>query len=249
MHCWDAYQRIIYWIPLENVSSLLKTFFLRCPIVFGLPLKGLVLIYTFVNPFTTSFRPPGPRLSDKNVRSFFSRFSKRTPNQFDLLRYILCSAFLNWTVLLLTFTLSFIWKLSGGLVAISACLLRSWRYFFSFWLVFLFNVIFPHSLCSLSLYAGMFFFFLRKISHPSMQPSIHSLFHLSTFLSNLPAGHEKNETVAVVCRIYRFTGSDIFSSKITFLYDPCVFIFRIFNKLENITWKSVLSPTSSPFCC
>ena len=39
----------------------------------------------------------------------------------------------------------------------------------------------------------------------------------------------------------RFTGRDIFSSK-TFLYDPCVFIFRIFNKLDNITWKSVLSP-------
>ena len=27
---------------------------------------------------------------------------------------------------------------------------------------------------------------------------------------------------------------DIFSSKITFLYDPCVFSFRIFNKLDNI---------------
>ena len=48
-------QRIIYLIPLENVSSsLLKTLLLRCPIVFGVPQKGLVLIYTFVNPFTTS---------------------------------------------------------------------------------------------------------------------------------------------------------------------------------------------------
>ena len=33
----------------------------------------------------------------------------------------------------------------------------------------------------------------------------------------------------------RITGSDIFSTKITFLYDPRVFIFRIFNKLDNIT--------------
>ena len=41
-----------------------------------------------------------------------------------------------------------------------------------------------------------------------------------------------------------FADRDILSSKITFLYDPCVFIFRIFNKLNNITWKSVLSRTS-----
>ena len=51
---------------------------------------------------------------------------------------------------------------------------------------------------------GVFFFFFffckERFSHPSIQPSIHSLFHLSTFLSNLPVGHEKNETVAVVCR-------------------------------------------------
>ena len=108
-----------------NVSSPSKTLLLRCPIVFGLPQKGLVLIYTFVNPFTTSFRPPGPRLSHKNVCSFISRSSKRTPNQFNLLTYILCLAFINWTVLLLTFTLSFIWELSGGFAAMSECLLRS----------------------------------------------------------------------------------------------------------------------------
>ena len=165
MHGWDAYQRIIYWIPLENVSSLLKTFFLRCPIVFGLPLKGLVLIYTFVNPFTTSFRPPGPRLSDKNVRSFFSRFSKRTPNQFDLLRYILCLAFLNWTVLLLTFTLSFIWELSGSFAALPACFCyRVTGIFFCFdWFSFLM----------------LFFLFLFIHYHSNMH------FHLSTFLQYL----------------------------------------------------------------
>ena len=50
---------------------------------------------TFVNPFTTSFRPPGPQLSHKNVYSFILRSSERRPNQFDLLRQISCLAFLN----------------------------------------------------------------------------------------------------------------------------------------------------------
>ena len=62
-------------------------------------------------------------------------------------------------------------------------------------LFFLFPSVHYHS----NMHAGMFFFVI-KISYPSIQPSIHSLFHLATFLSNLPAGHEKNETVAVVCR-------------------------------------------------
>ena len=150
MHGWDAYQRINYLIPLENVSSLLKTLLLRCPIVFGLPLKGLVSIYTFVNPFTTSFRPPGPRLSHKNVCSFISRSSKRTPNQFDLVRYILCSAFLNWTVLFLTSTLSFISELGVALLLFLLVCYRVNGIFCLFWLVFFFNVIFPLSLCSLS---------------------------------------------------------------------------------------------------
>ena len=35
----------------------------------------------------------------------------------------------------------------------------------------------------------------------------------------------------------------------TFLFHPYVSIFRIFNKLNNITRKSVLSPASSPFSC
>ena len=47
----------------------------------------------------------------------------------------------------------------------------------------------------------------------------------------------------------RVDSRDIFSSTITFLYRLCVSIFRIFNKLNNITWKSVLYPTSSSFSC
>ena len=98
-----------------------------------------------------------------------------------------------------------------------------------------------------NMYACLFFFF--KISHSSIHSFIvHSLCHLSTFRSNLPAGHEKNEAVARLAED-RFTDHVIFSSKITFSYHPCFSSFRIFNKLNNITWKSVLSATSSPFSC
>ena len=58
---------------------------------------------------------------------------------------------------------------------------------------------------------------------------VHSLYHLSTFLSNLPAGHDKNEVVARFAED-RFPDHVIFSSKITFLYHPCFSIFRIFHK-------------------
>ena len=55
-----------------------------------------------------------------------------------------------------------------------------------------------------------------KISHSFIHSFIvHSLYHLSTFLSNLPAGHEKNEAVARFVED-RFTDRDTFSSKITF---------------------------------
>ena len=99
------------------------------------------------------------------------------------------------------------------------------------------------------MHAYFFLSFFFKISHSSIHYFIvHSLCHQSTFRSNLPARHEKNETVARFAED-RFTDHVIFSSKITFLYYPCFSRFRIFNKLNNITWKSVLSATSSPFSC
>ena len=68
-----------------------------------------------------------------------------------------------------------------------------------------------------------------KISHSSFHSFIvHSLYHLSTFLCNLPAGHSKNKAVARFAED-RFTERVIFSSKITFLYHPCFSIFRIIN--------------------
>ena len=119
---------------------------------------------------------------------------------------------------------------------------------FSFLLLF-FLFLFVHYQSNMHSYMHVFFFFKRKISHPSIQPSIHSLFHLSTFPYFLPQDIRKMRLLLWYGKIDSLAVMDIFSSKITFLYDPCVFIFRIFNKLDNITWKSVLSPTSSPFSC
>ena len=114
-------------------------------------------------------------------------------------------------------------------------------------LFFLFLSVHYHSNMHACMHA-CFFFFLRKISYPSIQPSI---LHFSTYLPLYLIYLQEMRKMRLLLWYAenRFTGRDIFSSKITFLYDPCVFIFRIFNKLNNITWKSVLSPTSSPFSC
>ena len=91
------------------------------------------------------------------------------------------------------------------------------------------------------------FFEERLVIHPSSHPFIHFSTYLPFYLIYLQ--DMRKMRLLLWYAENRFTGRDIFSSKITFLYDPCVFIFRIFNKLDNITWKSVLSPTSSPFSC
>ena len=95
-------------------------------------------------------------------------------------------------------------------------------------------------------------FFKREISHSSSHPFIRRpITRPPIYLSILSACRTWVKWgCGKVCRYKdRFTDRDIFSSKITFLYHPCVSIFRIFNKLNNITWKSVLSPSSSPFSC
>lgn len=80
------------------------------------------------------------------------------------------------------------------------------------------------------------FLFFRLAIHSFIHWFIvHSLYHLSTFLCNLPAGHSKNEAVARFAE-YRFTDRVIFSSKITFLYHPYFSIFRNLNKLNNIAY-------------
>ena len=92
------------------------------------------------------------RSSHKNVCSFISSSSKRTPNQFDLLRCI-CH------VALLLF-LHVCYRVNG--------------IFCLFWLVFFFNVNFPLSLCSLS-----FFFYKERLV---ISPSSHPFIHFSTYL-------------------------------------------------------------------
>ena len=140
---------------------------------FGISLHFRRSLY-YILPSTWSRRS-----SHKNVYSFISRPSKRTPNQFDLLRYILCLAFLNWTVLLLTFTLSFISGLSLCFAAFLHVCYRVNSIFCLFWVVFFFNVIFfSFSLFIIILYnmihARMFFFLKeRLVIHPSSHPFIH----------------------------------------------------------------------------
>ena len=44
-------------LPLENARNFLKTTLLRCPTVFELPKKGLVLIYPSLHPSISLFHP------------------------------------------------------------------------------------------------------------------------------------------------------------------------------------------------
>ena len=93
----------------------------------------------------------------------------------------------------------------------------------------------------------VFFFKERLVIHPCSHPFIYFFTYLPFCL--IYVQDMRKMRLLLWYAENRFTGRDIFSSKITFLYDPCVFIFRIFNKFDNITGKSVLSPTSSPFSC
>ena len=112
---------------------------------------------------------------------------------------------------------------------------------------FLFLLVHYHSNIHAWIHVFFFFFFKeRLVNHPSSHPFIHFSTYLPFYLIYLQ--DMRKMRLLLWYAENRFTGRDIFSSK-TFLYDPCVFIFRIFNKLDNITWKSVLSPTSSPFSC
>ena len=118
---------------------------------------------------------------------------------------------------------------------------------FSFLILF-FLLLFVHYQSNMHACRHVFFFSKeRLVIHPCSHPFIHFSTYLPFYLIYLQ--DMRKMRLLLWYAENRITGSDIFSSKITFLYDPCVFIFRIFNKLDNITWKSVLSPTSSPFSC
>ena len=112
-------------------------------------------------------------------------------------------------------------------------------------LFFLFVFVHYHS--NMHACRQVFFFKERLVIHPCSHPFIYFSTYLPFYLLYLQ--DMRKMRLFLWYAENRFTGRDIFSSNLTFLYDPCVFIFRIFNKLDNITWESVLSPTSSPFSC
>ena len=116
-------------------------------------------------------------------------------------------------------------------------------------LFFLFLSVHYHSNMHACMHVFFFFLFFeeRLVIHPSSHPFIHFSTYLPFYLIYLQDMRKMRLLLWYAEK--RNSDRDIFSSKITFLYDPCVLIFRIFNKLDNITWKSVLSPTSSPFSC
>ena len=112
--------------------------------------------------------------------SFTSRLSKENKRKEEI--------YLSRTVLLLTFTFSLISELSRGFAAMPV---------WSFLLVltsFVFNAIFPFHFVHYhpwsNMHACTFFFNERLVIHPAIHPFVvHLLYHLSTFLSNLNAGH------------------------------------------------------------
>ena len=142
--------------------------------------------------------PPNPLLHPsvhdyaiKNVFSFTSRLSKESKRKEKI--------YLSRTVLLLTFTPSLISELSRGFAAMPVC--RGVKGLFCLTLLVLFLMvssafIFVHYHPWSNMHACTFFFFLffffneRLVIHSAIHSFVfHLLYHLSTFLSNLKAGH------------------------------------------------------------
>ena len=142
--------------------------------------------------------PPNPLLHPsvhdyaiKNVFSFTSRLSKESKRKEKI--------YLSRTVLLLTFTPSLISELSRGFAAMPVC--RGVKGLLFDFTGFVFNGIFrfhfvhyhPWSnmhACTFFFFSFFFFFKERLVIHSAIQSFVfHLLYHLSTFLSNLKAGH------------------------------------------------------------
>ena len=136
--------------------------------------------------------PPNPLLHPsvhdypmKNVFTFTSRLSKENKRKEEI--------YLSRTVLLLTFTFSLISELSRGFAAMPVFYGVNGLFCF-FWLVsflmlsspFILFIIIPDLICMHARY----FFNERLVIHPAIHSFVvHLLYHLSTFLSNLNAGH------------------------------------------------------------
>ena len=136
--------------------------------------------------------PPNPLLHPsvhdypmKNVFTFTSRLSKENKRKEEI--------YLSRTVLLLTFTFSLISELSRCFAAMPVFYGVNGLFCF-FWLVlflmlsspFILFIIIPDLICM----HARFFFNERLVIHPAIHSFVvHLLYHLSTFLSNLNAGH------------------------------------------------------------
>ena len=143
--------------------------------------------------------PPNPLLHPsvhdyaiKNVFSFTSRLSKESKRKEKI--------YLSRTVLLLTFTPSLISELSRGFAAMPVC--RGVKGLFCLTLLVLFLmvssafilfIIIPDLTCMHArffFFPSFFFFKERLVIHSAIHSFVfHLLYHLSTFLSNLKAGH------------------------------------------------------------
>ena len=147
-------------------------------------------------------------------------------------------------MLLPTFTLSRLFRNCHVALLLYSCMFATdLMVFFVCFDCFSFFMLFS----SFSLFIIIFFYKERLVISPSSHPFIHFSTYLPFYLNYLQDMRKMRLLLWYAEK--RFSDRDIFSSKITLLYDSCVFTFRIFNKLNNITWKSVLSPSSSPFSC
>ena len=122
-----------------------------------------------------------------------------------------------------------------------SCLFVRFLMLFSAFILYIIILIFSNMHACLFFFACFFFLAIHPSIHSS---SIHFTTYLPFFLIYL-RGLQKMRLWLGLQRIDSLT----VSSKITFLYHPCFSIFRIFNKLNNITWKSILSATYSSFSC
>ena len=84
-------------LPLENAGNFLKKPLPRCPTVFELPQKSLVLIYPSVRPSIPLFHPPVHDYPRKKMYTvlwpFFSRSRKENTVLISFARVLLCLEF------------------------------------------------------------------------------------------------------------------------------------------------------------
>ena len=162
-------------------------------------LKNIGINLVPIRPSNPLLHPSVHDYPIKNVFSFTSRLSKENRRKEEI--------YLSRTVLFLIFKFSLISELSRGFAAMPVCYGVK-GLFCSFWLVlfsmlssaFILFITIRDLICMHARFSFLFFFFFlneRLVIHPAIYSFVvHLLYHLSTFLSNLNAGHVWNEAVA-----------------------------------------------------